>query len=477
MTDDELCRLGVLELARALRHGEVTSLQVTRACLDRIEALNPSLQAFVTITAELALDEAAQADAERAAGRLRGLLHGVPYTLKDVVQTAGIRTTAGSWTLRDWVPDTDATVVTRLRSAGAVLLGKVNTHEFAFGGTTQTVHGSTRNPWNLARIPGGSSGGSGAALAAGLGAFSIGSDTAGSIRLPSAFCGVAGLKPTYGLVSTAGVVAQSYTSDHVGPMARSVGDIAAVMAAIAGPDRADPICLSCPPPEFRASGPATLLGLRIGVPEELMRFAIAPGVAQRFRVAQDVLLGMGAEIRPISIPLLAEATAINAAIVPPETAAQHMAWTAGWLSGLTIRYGDDVAALLETARAVPATATILASRARDSLRAQIDAALGSEVDLLITPTQAIVAPPVGATRVSIGDTQNDLLATLIHFLCPFSLAGVPALALPIGTAEDGLPASIQLVGPRLADPLLLSVGTAFERELASIGEALGPAPR
>lgn len=476
MSDDELCRLGVLDLARALRRGEVTSLQVTRACLDRINALNPRLQAFVTITEELALAGAAEADAERAAGRSRGLLHGVPYTLKDIVQTAGIRTTVGSWTLRDWVPDNDATVVTRLRAAGAVLLGKVNTHEFAFGGTTQTVHGSTRNPWNLARIPGGSSGGSGAALAAGLGAFSIGSDTAGSIRLPSAFCGVAGLKPTYGLVSAAGVVAQSYTSDHVGPMARSAGDIAAVMAVIAGPDSTDPTCLSGPAPEFRAPGAAALVGLRIGVPEELMRYAIAPGIAQRFAVAQGVLRSLGAEIRPVSIPLLAEAAAINNAIVPPETAAQHMEWATGWLSGLTIRYGDDVAALLEKAQAVPATATILASRARGALRAQIDATLGSEVDLLMTPTQAIVAPPVGAARVSIGDTEHDLLAPLIHFLCPFSLAGVPALALPIGAAEDGLPASIQLVGPRLADPLVLRVGTAFERALASAGEALGQVP-
>lgn len=473
---DDVCWLGVVDLARALRRGDVTSQQVTRACLDRIAALDPSLQAFVTVTGERALAEAAAADAELAVGRSRGPLHGVPYTLKDIVQTAGIRTTAGSWTLRDWVPDTDATVVTRLRAAGAVLLGKVNTHEFAFGGTTQTVHGSTRNPWNLSRIPGGSSGGSGAALAAGVGAFSIGSDTAGSIRLPSAFCGVAGLKPTYGLVSAAGVVAQSYTSDHIGPMARSAGDLAAVMTAIAGPDSADPTCCTELAPDFRVVGETSLLGLRIGVPEELMRFPISRGIARRFALAQDILRGLGAEIRPISIPLLADATAINNSIVPPETAAQHMAWAAGWLSDRMIRYGDDVAALLDAARAVPATSTILASRARTALRTQIDAALVAEVDLLLTPTQAIAAPPVGAARVLIGDTEHELLATLIHFLCPFSLAGVPALAVPAGAAEDGLPASIQLVGPRLSDPLVLGVGAAFERALAAAGEALGRPP-
>jgi len=470
VSDDDPCWLGVRALALALRRGETTSRQVTRLCLDRIAALNPKLQAFITVTAESALAEAAAAEAELAAGRLRGPLHGVPYTLKDIVQTAGIRTTAGSWTLRDWVPDKDATVVTRLRAAGAVLLGKVNTHEFAFGGTTQTVHGSTRNPWDLTRIPGGSSGGSGAALAAGIGAFSIGSDTAGSIRLPSAFCGVAGLKPTYGLVSAAGVVAQSYTSDHIGPMARSAGDLAVVMAAIAGPDSDDPTCRVDPAPEFRASGPANLVGLRIGIPEELMRFPIAAGIARRFALAKDVLRELGAELRPVSIPLLSEATAINNAIVPPETAAQHMEWAAGWFAGLAVRYGDDVASLLEAARAVPATATILAGRARRALAAGIEAALATEVDLLVTPTQAIVAPPVGAARVSIAGTEHELLATLIHFLCPFSLAGVPALAQPIGAAEDGLPASLQIIGPALGDPLVLAVGTALEEALASAGE-------
>ena len=218
MSDEDVVWMGAAELGRRIAAGEVTSRQATIAYLDRIAALNPALEAYVTVTADRALTEAAARDAELARGHRRGPLHGVPYCLKDVIATGGIRTTAGSIILADWVPDTDATVVTRLGAAGAVLLGKVNTHEFAFGVSTQNTHARTRNPWDPERIAGGSSGGSGAALAAGLAAFSIGTDTAGSIRLPSAFCGVAGIKPTFGLVSTAGVVAQSYTSDHVGPI-------------------------------------------------------------------------------------------------------------------------------------------------------------------------------------------------------------------------------------------------------------------
>src|SRR5882672_9958733 len=240
MHDDQIVWLGAVALGRLIRSGEVTAVRAARAYLNRIERLNPSLEAYVTITEDRALSEAASADAEIAAGAWRGPLHGVPYCLKDIVQTAGIRTTAGSSILTDWVPTEEATVVTRLVEAGAVLLGKVNTHEFAFGATTQTVQAKTKNPWDLSRSPAGSSGGSGAALAAGLAAFSIGSDTAGSIRGPAAFCGVAGIKPTFGRVSAAGVVAQSYTSDHVGPMARTIEDLAVVLDAIAGHDPADP---------------------------------------------------------------------------------------------------------------------------------------------------------------------------------------------------------------------------------------------
>jgi aspartyl-tRNA(Asn)/glutamyl-tRNA(Gln) amidotransferase subunit A len=460
--DDDVIWLGALELGRRIRAGVVSAASATRAFLDRIDALNPHLEAFVTVTAERALREAAAADAEIAAGWWRGPLHGVPYCLKDIVQTAGIRTTAGSYILADWMPDSDATVQTRLSAAGAVLLGKVNSHEFAFGTTTQNIHGRTRNPHDPDRLPGGSSGGSAAAVAAGLAAFSIGSDTAGSIRMPAAFCGIAGLKPTYGLVSAAGVVAQSFTSDHVGPMARSVGDLTPIMAAIAGPDAADPTSLAVAPADFLAIGRPALDGLRVGIPVELMTIPLDPAVAAGFDRARHALEALGARVAELSVPLLAHAGEINGAIVPPETAAQHSRWREGWFRGREIRYGEDVAALLAMGAAVPGTATILAQRDRIALGRQLARVFADRADILITPTEPMVAPP--------RDGKPPDLAAVTHFLCGFSLTGLPALALPCGADPQGLPVSVQIVGPPLGDPRVLAVGQALEA-------AIGACPR
>lgn len=462
MSPDDLMFESAVALGRHIQAGEISSVELTEAYLARIERLNPKLEAFVTVTAERALAEADQADAEIAAGQPRSPLHGVPYCLKDIIQTEGIRTTVGSLILADWVPEHDATIVTRLGEAGAVLLGKANTHEFAFGATTQNVHGRTRNPWDLSRIPGGSSGGSAAAVAAGLAGFTIGSDTAGSVRLPAAFCGIAGLKPTFGLVSAAGVVAQSYTSDHVGPLARTVEDLAAIMALTAGPDPADPTCLADAPPGF-ATGPASLEGVRIGIPVELMALPLEPAVAQGFAAAQDTLSALGAEVREVSVPLLARATAINNAIVPPETSAQHLHWGETWFRGRTIRYGEDVAGLLAMGRDVPATAFILASRERRLLGAELAALFEGKVDLLLTPTQAVTATRPDQATVELEGEAHGLLDVLIHFLCGFSLTGVPALAVPAGFSAEGLPVSIQLIGPQLADSRVLQAGMAFER--------------
>lgn len=463
MSEHDLVWMGAAELGRRIASGEVTSRAATTAYLDRIAALNPKLEAYVTVTADRALAEAAARDAELAHGRRRGPLHGVPYCLKDIVATAGIRTTVGSEILADWVPDRDATVVTRLTDAGAVLLGKVNTHEFAFGVTTHNTHGRTRNPWNPDRIAGGSSGGSGAALAAGLAAFSIGSDTAGSIRVPSAFCGVTGLKPTFGLVSAAGVVAQSYTSDHIGPMARSVEDLAVVLDAVAGPDEADPLSLPDAPRPSAAGLDAGVRGLRIGVPRELLDLPLQPGVAAAFDAAQDVFRELGAKVREISVPLLSRAGAINNAIVPPETAAQHLHWAETWFKGRTIRYGEDVAKLLARGRAVPATDFIRAGRERRALGVALTEIFAREADLLLTPTQAVAATRPGAETIDLGGRTYDALDVMIHFLCGFSLTGVPALALPAGFDSEGMPVSVQIIGRHLDEGRVLGAGHAFER--------------
>ena len=463
MAEDDICYLTAAELGRRIRRRELTSVAVTEAYLGRIERLNPVLEAYVTVTTERALEEAQRADREIEGGHWRGQLHGVPYCLKDIIATKGIRTTVGSYILSDWVPDEDAEVQTRLEAAGSVLLGKVNTHEFAFGATTQNQHGRTKNPWNLGRIPGGSSGGSGAALAAGLAAFSVGSDTAGSIRLPAAFCGIAGLKPTWGLVSTAGVVAQSFTADHVGPMARSVEDLPLLMAVLADPfaEVADGELVD--PRLFCGVGAASLEGLKVGIPRELMAIPLDEAVAAGFERQIALLEAGGAVVREVSVPLLGRATAINNAIVPPETMAHHLFWQKTWFEGREIRYGDDVAKLLAGGAAVAGTTTILAQRDRDRLRQEIASVLETDVDVLITPTQAVPATAPGQETALVGGETLDLLSTMIHFLCGFSLSGMPALALPAGFSADGLPVSVQLVGPSFQDARLLSIGMALER--------------
>jgi aspartyl-tRNA(Asn)/glutamyl-tRNA(Gln) amidotransferase subunit A len=468
MQSDEIVWLGAVALGRLIRSREVTALRAARVYLDRIKRLNPSLEAYVTITEERALSEAASADAEIEAGAWRGPLHGVPYCLKDIVQTAGIRTTAGSSILSDWVPKEDATVTTRLATAGAVLLGKANTHEFAFGATTQTVQAKTKNPWDLSRSPAGSSGGSGAALAAGLAAFSIGSDTAGSIRGPAAFCGIAGLKPTWGLVSAAGVVAQSFTSDHIGPMARRVEDLACLMSVIAGPDSADPTCLTGQAPDFLVCGAVKLDGMRVGIVEEFKSFPVQPGIAAAFEATLRRLERLGARIVPISAPLLGRAPAINNAIVPPETAAQHQRWQADWFKGSEIRYGDDVSALMAKGAAVPGTATLLAQRDRIELRQQLSSAFSEKVDILVAPTVPMTATRPDQVTVDLGGKEYGMIDSIIQFLCGFSLAGVPTLALPVGLADDGLPVSVQIVGPHLHDARVLAVGLALEQEIGPL---------
>jgi aspartyl-tRNA(Asn)/glutamyl-tRNA(Gln) amidotransferase subunit A len=462
MSDENVVWMGAAELGRRITAGEVTSRQATTAYLDRIAALNPALEAYVTVTADRALMEAAARDAELARGHRRGPLHGVPYCLKDVIATGGIRTTAGSITLADWVPDTDATVVTRLEAAGAVLLGKVNTHEFAFGVSTQNTHARTRNPWDRERIAGGSSGGSAAALAAGLAAFSIGTDTAGSIRLPSAFCGVAGIKPTFGRVSTAGVVAQSYTSDHVGPIARTIEDLAVVLDAVVGYDPNDLQSLPNGPTDNTARLEEGVKGLRLGVPRELMALPLQAGVEAAFEAAKEAFRELGAEVREVSVPPLARARIINNAIVPPETAAQHLHWAETWFKARAIRYGEDVATLLARGRAVPATDFIRASRERKVLAATLAELFSTEADLLLTPTVAVAATYPTQKTLELGQHEFDAIDVMIHFLCGFSLAGVPALAVPAGFDADGMPLSLQIIGRGLDDARVLAAGRAFE---------------
>ncbi len=299
----EIAFLPVATLAEHLRRRDLSPVEVTRVFLDRIAAYDRDLASYITVTADSALAEAAAAEREIAAGQYRGPLHGVPVSIKDLFYTAGVRTTAGSRILGDFVPTEDATVVARLRGAGAISLGKTNLEEFAFGATSVNPHyGACRNPWDRERIAGGSSGGSAAALAAGLCSVTLGTDSGGSIRQPAALCGVVGLKPTYGRVSRHGVVPLSWSQDHVGPLARTVRDAALVLAAIAGADPRDPASSAAPVPDYLATLEAGAAGLRLALPRDFFFDRIDPQVEAAVRQAAQTLVGLGATLEEIPLP-------------------------------------------------------------------------------------------------------------------------------------------------------------------------------
>src|SRR5579883_1841486 len=300
MTGDDLTGLTVIAAGHAIAARELSPVELARAHLDRIQELNPELNAYLTVTPESALQQARRAEREVAAGQSRGPLHGVPFALKDIYQTRGVRTTAGSRLFERWVPDEDATTYARLREAGGVLLGKLNTHELAFGVTNNNPHfGPARNPWDPSRIPGGSSGGSGVAVVAGMAPYALGTDTGGSIRIPASLCGCVGLKPTYGRVSTAGIVPLSWSLDHAGPLTRTVEDAAVVLQAIAGIDPRDPATAPVPVPNYPAELRASIAGMRLGVVRGGFCEALDPDVAAAFEAALDVFRGLGVAVEDV----------------------------------------------------------------------------------------------------------------------------------------------------------------------------------
>ena len=453
--DAELHALSIRELGEQFRRRTLSPVEVTRATLARIDALDGQLNSFITVMRDGAL-----ADAERAERALRdgddlGPLQGVPIALKDLYQTRGVRTTGGSSILADCVPDEDAAVVERLRGAGAVLIGKNNLHEFAFGVTNENPHyGPTRNPHDPARVPGGSSGGSAAAVAAGLCWAALGSDTGGSIRLPAALCGVVGLKPTYGRVSRRGVLPLAWSMDHAGPLARTVEDVALVMQVIAGHDPRDPGSADRPTPDFAAGLDAGVAGLRVGLLREYLGDDVAPDVAAAVRAAVETLGGLGAHIEVVTVPAAAHALGASTAVLFAEAAAVHERWLADHRD----RYGADVRERLEMGARLRAVHYLKGQRAR---RAMLDAFsdLFERVDLVATPTVPMVAPTFEEVRSEAGR------GGLVRFTRLFNLLGLPACSQPCG-ASGGLPIGLQLVGRPFEEPTVLRVARAYERAAA-----------
>ena len=431
------------------------------AVLERVERSQQVLNAFITVTAESARAEARQAAQEIAGGTRRGPLHGVAVAVKDLIATQGIRTTAGSKILGGWVPKRDAEVVWALREGGAVLVGKTNTHEFAFGTTNDNPHyGATRNPWDTSLTTGGSSGGSAAAVAAGVVDIALGTDTAGSIRIPAALCGAVGLKPGYGVLSTWGVVPLSKSLDTVGPIGRTVEDVAKAWEALCRPgDQGVRVWGSgeTHPPKPSSLYTRSLKGLKIGVPEKYVFDRVDPEVEAGVRDALRAMADAGAEVRTIEVPELAGCVDVGIAIVRPEALAYHRRWYPQRAED----YGEDVAKALEGATEIKAATYLAARRTRRRIALALRRAL-REVDLLAGPTVPILAfPNADAFRPVLagGELPRHALTRLTY---PFSLSRLPAISIPCTLSRHHLPIGLQIAaGPR-QEARLLAAARAFE---------------
>jgi len=433
----------------------VSPLRLTEAMLARIDARDPTIQAFVHVNHTGARADAQRLTDELAHGRCRGPLHGVPIAVKDNYLSADMPTTAGSAAPGYAFPLEDSAAVARLRAAGAVLIGKTRTHEFAWGTETPP----TRNPWDAARIPGGSSGGSGAALAARLAFGALGSDTGGSIRIPASLCGVVGLKPTFGRVSRAGVVPHSWSLDHAGPLALSVRDAALLLQVLAGPDRADPASAAAPIPNFRAGLDAGVAGLRIGVCRNHFFGRNEPDVERLVERAIDDLAALGARIVEFEIPNLKYGLGAIYAIELASSSAWH---DRALRDGATSAMADDVRTLVEIGRLVSASDYLLAEQLRVQLLRDFDAAL-REVDAIVTPASPVTAWKRGQPSVVTGGVEESPLAASWRLTYPYNLTGLPALSLPCGFDARGLPVGLQIAGRLFDEATILRVAQAYER--------------
>ncbi|HEX6710855.1 MAG TPA: amidase [Rubrobacter sp.] len=447
-------------LAGSLREGHLSPVEVVEMLLERIEA--DETNSFITVTAELALEEASLAEGEILAGRYRGPLHGVPVGLKDLIYTSGVRTTMGSAFFAEHVPDHSATVARKLEDAGAVLVGKTNTHEFAYGPTgDRSYFGPTRNPHDTRRITGGSSGGSGAAVAAGLCYGALGSDTGGSIRIPAALCGAVGMKPTFGRVSKRGVFPLCWSLDHVGPLTRTVSDNAMMLNALAGHDPEDPHSVDRPPEDFTRNLERGLRGAGIGLPSSFYFEHVDEEVEARLRGTAEVFASLGAEVVEVEIPNLWDTLKAQRLILAAEAYAVHEER----LENEPEKFGEEVRERLMDGER-PKAYRYANARQRGMLATdEFDRALDG-VDVLLTPTLPIAATEIGQREISIGDYEENVRSALTRFTGPTDLTGHPSLSVPCGTTNSGLPVGLQLIGRHFDEATLYRFGHAYEEAVA-----------
>jgi aspartyl-tRNA(Asn)/glutamyl-tRNA(Gln) amidotransferase subunit A len=475
---DDLLFRSIAEVGELLRRREVSPVELTRAVLVRIDRLEPRLHAHITITADWAMERARACEGEILAGQYRGQLHGIPIGLKDLVETAGVLTTAGSKVLGDHVPAEHATVAARLLDAGAVIVGKHNLHEFAYGYSNVNPHyGSPSTPWKSGYCSGGSSGGTGVAVAAGLCFGGLGSDTGGSIRVPSSWCGIAGLKPTYGRVSLQGVIPLSWSLDHVGPMARSAEDCGLLLNAIAGYDRADPFSIDQPIEDYVAGLEPSLRGLRIGVIGAFFEHPwLDPAVATATRRAVATFESLGARLEEIDLPgpSLDEVVAATFAIIATEASAYH----APWLESRADAYPPDLRERLRRGARILATMAVEALRRRAANARAYDG-LMEDFDAIVGPTTPFTARSLDAgsevveetSLFTIASDSNDagrleaLLQTkqVGRFTVPFDFNGLPALSIPCGFDAEGLPIGLTIAGRRWGERQVVGIGYAYQQ--------------
>ena len=451
----ELHYLTIHQAGGLLKGGKLSPVELTRAFLDRIESLDGTLQSYITVLADSALSEARSAESEIQRGDYKGPLHGIPIGLKDLYDTAGVATTAGSKVMADRVPSEDATTTARLKASGAILLGKLSLHEFALGGPdSSTGFPLARNPWNLEHIPGGSSSGSGAAVAAGLCMGTLGSCTGGSIRGPASHCGIVGLKATYGRVSRYGVVPLSWTLDHCGPLTWNVEDSAHMLQVIAGHDPKDPTSGRAPVPDYAESLIDDISGMRIGVPRHFF-FADNPRVSDEVlstvNAAIDALTGLGAQVDVVSVPMLEYAGAAQPVIMLSEAFAYHR----DNLRSRPQDFGDMCRARFRVGGLFSGGDYVQAQRVRNVLKRQFDELFGT-YDLIASPTMSNPAATFEESTVM-------TTARMPSFTGPYNLTGMPAISVPCGFTESGLPIGLQLAGKPFDEPTVIRAGYAYQQ--------------
>ena len=454
----DLLQLSLVELAGRIKARKVSSAELVQATLTRIDQLNPRLNCYITVMRDSALKDAQATDDEIRQGKYRGVLHGIPISLKDIFATKGVRTTAGSKVLRDWVPDYDAMIVTRLRRAGAVLIAKANQHEWSYGVTSNNPHfGPVRNPWNTQLLPGGSSGGSAAAVAADLCVASIGSDTGGSIRIPSSACGVTGLKPTYGRISRFGAVPLAWSMDHVGPIAKTAADAAVLLSVLAGADANDPTCSEKPVPDYSKALPERTEGLRIGWPQRYFFKNVDAEIQGAIETAMAVWEKLGARRVPVDLSHLDLCPGAAAHITLAEAASYHEPH----FRKAPDDYGEEPRRKVEAGFYLLASDYVKSQRARTLLQNTFAGAF-ERVDVIVAPTLPAFPPRVEEEWVQSGNLREHIIDAYTRLNIPADLTGHPAISIPCGFSAAGLPIGLQLMGKPFDEITLLRAAHAYQ---------------